>query len=102
MAGKKPRFKVSLKAVDGGETLQLLAAWDKEDGSGRLSASLDPSIEQIYAKKTDGTVVRVTRGANGKASHYVNVYDNGSSGGGFQAPRAAKKVDPFNDDDMPF
>ena len=96
----KPRIKVALKPVDGGEAVQLLAAWDKEGG--KLSASLDRSVEQIAIKLSNGTVVRVTRGANGKASHYVNVYDNGS-GGGFQAPRAAKKTDPFNDgDDMPF
>lgn len=98
----KPRIKVALKPVDGGEAVQLLAAWDKEGG--KLSASLDRSVEQIAIKLANGTVVRVTRGANGKASHYVNVYDNGSGGGGsYSAPRASKKPDPFNDgDDMPF
>ena len=97
----KPRIKVALKPVDGGEAVQLLAAWDKEGG--KLSASLDRNVKQIAIQMQDGTVHRVTRGANGKASHYVNVYDNGSSGGGFHAPRASKKPDPFNDgDDMPF
>lgn len=95
----KPRIKIAVKPVDGGEATQLIAAWDKEGG--KLSASIDRDIKAIAIQKQDGSVVRLTRGANGKWSHWVNVYDNGSSGG-FQAPRASKKVDPFNDDDMPF
>ena len=97
----KPRIKVAVKLVDGGEAVQLIAAWDKDGG--RLSASIDRDIKAIAIQKADGTVHRLTRGANGKWSHYVNVYDNGASGGGFQAPRAAaKRPDPFTDDDMPF
>ena len=96
----KPRIKVSLKHKDGGESLSIFAAWDKDDG--KLSATMDKRISQIAIKMEDGTVHRVTRDDSGKPSHWVNIYDDGPTGSrpaqrsSYSAPRRG------SDDDLPF
>jgi hypothetical protein len=97
----KPRIKVSAKHKDGGESISLFAAWDKDDG--KLSATMDKRIAQAAFKMEDGTILRITRDDAGKPSHWINIYDDGPTGSrpaqrsSYSAPRLASA-----DDDLPF
>jgi len=97
----KPRIKVSAKHKDGGESISLFAAWDKDDG--KLSATMDKRIAQAAFKMEDGTILRITRDDAGKPSHWINIYDDGPTGSrpaqrsSYSAPRRASA-----DDDLPF
>lgn len=114
-AGDKPRLKISVKPKDGGNRISVLAAWEREDG--KLNAMLDKRVVELALKLDDGTIVRVMRGADGKPSHWVDVFDEQAStspapsrGGYRDAPRAPRTaaappddaIDDFGGDDIPF
>lgn len=88
-AGDKPRIKVAVKPKDGGTRISVLAAWEREDG--KLSASLDKRVVELALKLDDGTIVRVKRGADGKPTHWIDVFDEALNA---PAPRAAARAQP--------
>jgi hypothetical protein len=106
-AGDKPRIKVALKEKgEGTKNVSILAAWDRD---GKLSASLDKRVVELAVKFEDGTITRVKRNAEGKTTHFVNVFDEGLNG---QAPAARPAPTPASSafdgdgfgaaDDIPF
>jgi hypothetical protein len=102
--GEKPRIKVALKAKgEGTKNVSILAAWDRD---GRLSASLDKRVVELAVKMDDGEIIRVKRDADGKTTHFVNVFDEGI--GKVPVPPPASSAfdgggggEPFGDD-IPF
>ena len=85
--GSKPDFKVAIKpkAGDGGR-ISLVAAWRKDGG--KLSASLDRRIVRMVIVMDDGTEVDVIKDADGKFSHYVDMFENDAGGA---SPKSAAR-----------
>lgn len=104
-AGDKPRIKVALKERgEGHKNVSILAAWDRD---GKLSASLDKKVVELAVKMDDGTIIRVKRDAEGKTTHFVNVFDDGvtqSAPAVRSAPASSAYAggDDFATDDIPF
>lgn len=102
-SGDKPRIRVAIKPKDGGERISLIAAWQRDDG--KLSATLDRRIVELAVKLDDGSIVRVKRGADGKASHWIDVFDNAAQSSPRHESRKQETQEAFadfGDDDVPF
>lgn len=81
----RPDFKLVIKAKQrDAKPLTVIAAWRGERG---LSASLDRDVARIVIERTDGSREVIQRAADGKATHWLNVYESGAS-----APRPADSV----------
>lgn len=82
----RPDFKLVIKAKTTREQrdakpLTVLAAWRGERG---LSASLDRDVARIVIERTDGSREVIQRAADGKPTHWLNIYEG--------APRPADSV----------
>lgn len=106
----RPDFKLVVKAkTRDARPTTVLAAWRGERG---LSASLDRDVARITIERTDGSREVIERAADGKASHWLNVYDGSappprsdgsvrrSSVGSSSVPLAP--TDDVGGDDIPF
>lgn len=72
----RPDFKLVVKAKQrDAKPLTVLAAWRGERG---LSASLDRDVARIVIERTDGSREVIQRAADGKPSHWLNVYEGGA------------------------
>jgi hypothetical protein len=73
----RPDFKLVIKAKQrDAKPLTVLAAWRGERG---LSASLDRDVARIVIERTDGSREVIQRAADGKPTHWLNVYEGGAA-----------------------
>lgn len=113
--GDKPAISISLKPVGGAkeDRVYFMAGWPRDDGK-VSSLQLDRKIKAMKVQLEDGKVVTITRGADGKWSHYIDVFTaDAPSSTSRPAPKPAS-VDSsggefgedfggdFGDDSIPF
>jgi hypothetical protein len=78
--GNKPAIKVAIKSRSGdGGRVSVCAAW-RDDATGRLRASLDKRVVRMVLVLDDGSKVDVQRGADGKPTHFVDIFENEERG----------------------
>lgn len=74
MAGQKPDLKIALKPKDGGgDRVYFMAFWRRENG--KLSGDVDRKLRGMRLFMEDGSHVDVKRGADGKLSHWLDVFE---------------------------
>lgn len=102
---KRPTVSVSLKPVGGSkeDRKYILAGWERD---GKVtSLAIDRKIKQLAVQWEDGSITRVQRDADGRWSHFVDVYDARAAvaPASSSKPAAAAVAAPkWNDDDIPF
>ena len=109
-SGERPVIKISAKpATGGGPPISLIAYW--RQANGMLGGRLDRRITEVAVRMEDGEIIRITKGGDGKWSHYLNAYEEkaeapraGSLGGTTRGRRSdlAGGGEDFGGDNIPF
>jgi hypothetical protein len=70
----RPAISIAIKKVGAKDRIYALAGWERE---GKVTGmQLDKRIKAVKFLMEDGEVVEMTRGADGKLSHYIDYFDN--------------------------
>ena len=102
---KRPTMSISLKPIGGSkeDRKYIMAGWERD---GKLtSLAIDRKIKQLAVQWEDGSITRVQRDADGRWSHFVDVYDARAAVGApaSSKPAAAPAAAPkWDDNDIPF
>lgn len=73
---QRPAISIAIKPVGGGkeDRIYTLAGWERD---GKVSSlQLDKRVKAMKLQLEDGSVVVIQRGADGKCSHYFDLFDN--------------------------
>lgn len=107
MSGK-PDIRIVVKSKASGQAINLLAGWKRDRG---ISCRLDRDVVRLVIERADGSREIVTRGQDGKDTHWLDAYADGGGAapqrGDSRGARPALRQPPRqaelpHDDDGPF
>jgi hypothetical protein len=104
----KPDIRIVMKSKASGQAINLLAGWKRDRG---ISCRLDRDVVRLVIERADGSREIVTRGQDGKETHWLDAYADGGGAsptrGDSRGTRPATRQPPRqeelpHDDDVPF